>query len=132
MGLSKRSNLSFKTCSERVVAIRLHVGGLRALGWGEDPGALVTSVKAIRVGVGFKKLAENLNLRMQILALIYLSRYRKNFTANYKWKITSNLCCSSFNTAKAFYSICPKCAFCLSCGRARMSRGCVALALQAS
>ena len=34
-----------------VAVIRLHVGGLYAVGWGEDPRALVTPVKAIRVGV---------------------------------------------------------------------------------
>ena len=35
--------------------VRLQVGGLHSAGWGEGPWELVTSVKAIRVGVGFFK-----------------------------------------------------------------------------
>ena len=34
----------------------MHDGDLHAVGWGEGPWALVTLVKAIRVGVSFKKL----------------------------------------------------------------------------
>ena len=34
-----------------VAVKRLHVGDLHAVGWGEDPRALVTLVKAIRAGV---------------------------------------------------------------------------------
>ena len=35
-----------------VAVVKLHDGNLHAVGWGEGPGALVTPVKAIRVGVG--------------------------------------------------------------------------------
>ena len=34
---------------------RLHVGDIHAVGWGEGPWALVSPVKAIRVGVFFLK-----------------------------------------------------------------------------
>ena len=35
-----------------VVVVRLHYGDMVAVGWGEGPRALVTPVKAVRVGVG--------------------------------------------------------------------------------
>ena len=35
-----------------VAVVKLHDGNLHAVGWGEGPWALVTPVKAIRVGVG--------------------------------------------------------------------------------
>ena len=38
-----------------VVVVRLHDGDLHDVAWGEGPLALVTPVKAIRFGVGFKK-----------------------------------------------------------------------------
>ena len=43
-----------------VVVISLHVGDLHAVGWSEGPWALVTPVKAIRVGVGVSKNTENI------------------------------------------------------------------------
>ena len=36
--------------------VRLNVGDFHAVGWDEGPWALVTPVKVIRVGVGFKKM----------------------------------------------------------------------------
>ena len=35
-----------------VTVLKLHDGDLHAVGWGEGPCALVTTVKAIRVGGG--------------------------------------------------------------------------------
>ena len=46
----------FKPCRGPVV--RLHDGDLHAVGWGEGPGALVTPVKAIRVGVGLEDIED--------------------------------------------------------------------------
>ena len=49
----------FKHCLRpgllHVPVARLHDGDLHAVGWGEGPRALVTPVKAIRVGVGLIK-----------------------------------------------------------------------------
>ena len=42
-----------------VAVVELHDGDLHAVGWGEGPLALVTPVKAIRVGVGLKKGVED-------------------------------------------------------------------------
>ena len=38
-----------------VAVVKLHNGGLHAVGWGEGPRVLVAPVTAIKVGVGLKK-----------------------------------------------------------------------------
>ena len=43
--------------------VKLHDWDLHAVGWGEGPWVLVTPVKAIRVGVGFKKQYQALYLK---------------------------------------------------------------------
>ena len=59
-------------CQAKHLCFRLYDGDLNAVGWGEGPWALFSSVKAIRVGVGLKNkkniyaLLFNLNLNCYV------------------------------------------------------------------
>ena len=55
-----------------VAVIRLHVGGLNAVGWGKGPWALVTPVRAIRVGVGDYKRKEKIIPTKWCISLTYI------------------------------------------------------------
>ena len=73
-----------------VTVIRLHVGDLHAVGWGEGLWALVTPVKAIRVGVrlcGKKVLLVKRWLRVRASALLFFP----SFSLVKEWKVISRI-----------------------------------------